>query len=141
MKLGDITDIAASGLAAQRARMATTASNMANAHTTSTAAGGPYRRRDPVFRAEPVSGPFGDRLDRAVRRVAVPRVALDPRPPISRFDPGHPDADARGLEQLPRVNVVEELSNMMSASRSYEANLLILRKVRDMARAALQVGR
>ena len=62
------------------------------------------------------------------------------RPPVTRFDPGHPDADGEGNVAYPRVHVVEELTNMLSASRSYEANLVILRKVRAMARAALQIG-
>ncbi len=140
MKLGDITDIAVSGLVAQRLRLATTASNLANAETTRTAEGGAYRRRDPVFRSAAIGGPFGTRLDRAIRRVDVPRVAIDPRPPLRRLDPGHPDADAAGWVERPRVNVVEELANMRSASRSYQANLVILRKVRAMARAALQLG-
>jgi flagellar basal-body rod protein FlgC len=137
MKLGDITDIAVSGLVAQRARMAATASNVANAQTTRSESGGVYRRRDPVFRTEPVGG----RLERALHRVEVERVVLDARAPLTRFEPGHPDADADGYVALPRVNVVEELSNMMSAARSYESNLIILRKVREMAEAARQIGR
>jgi flagellar basal-body rod protein FlgC len=141
MKLGDITDIAVSGLVAQRARMAATASNVANAQTTHTDSGGVYRRRDPVFRTEPVGGPFAGRLERALHRVEVERVVLDARPPITRFEPGHPDADADGYVSLPRVNVVEELSNMMSAARSYESNLIILRKVSEMKEAAMQIGR
>jgi flagellar basal-body rod protein FlgC len=141
MKLGDITDIAVSGLVAQRARMAATASNVANAQTTRTDSGGVYRRRDPVFRAEPVAGPFAGRLERALHRVEVERVVLDARAPLTRFEPGHPDADADGYVALPRVNVVEELSNMMSAARSYESNLIILRKVREMKEAAMQIGR
>ncbi len=140
MKISEIVDIGVSGVLAQRARMAATASNLANAETTRTPEGGPYRRRDPVFRTSGVGGPFADRLARAVRKVEVARVALDPRPPTTRFDPGHPDADPQGYVAIPRVNVVEELSNMMSASRSYQANLLILRKAREMARAALQIG-
>ena len=141
MKLGDIVDIAVSGLIAQRSRMAVTASNVANAETTRTAEGGAYQRRDPVFRSAPVGGPFQSRLDRALRGVEVTRVVRDPRPPVSRFDPGHPDSDADGFVAYPRVNVVEELTNMMSASRSYEANLVILKKVRAMSDAALQIGR
>ncbi len=141
MKLGDIVDIAVSGLMAQRSRMAVTASNVANAETTRTAEGGAYQRRDPVFRATSPAGPFSDRLDRAMRGVEVTRVVRDPRAPVTRFDPGHPDADADGFVAYPRVNVVEEIANMMSASRSYEANLVILNKVRAMSRAALQIGR
>lgn len=140
MKISEIIDIGVSGLMAQRARMAATASNLANAQTTRTPEGGPYRRRDPVFTTTAVGGPFSDRLSRAVRKVQVLRVALDRRPAMIRFDPGHPDADAQGNVAMPRVNTVEELANMMSASRSYQANLLILRKAREMARAALGIG-
>lgn len=141
MKLTDIMDLAASGLAAQRARVATAASNLANVNTTRTAEGGAYRRRDPVFVSEPVGGPFGDTLDRAVRSVQVREIAIDSRPPVRELDPGHPDADAEGFVERPRVDVVSELSNVLSASRSYEANLAIVRKVREMADAARQIGR
>ena len=141
MNLSDITDIAVSGLHAQRARMAATASNIANSETTRTPEGGPYRRRDPIFQTEPVGGPFAGRLDRELRAVKVPRIVTDTRPPLTRFQPGHPDADAEGYVAIPRVNPVEEMINMMSASRSWEANLLIMRKVRGMAEAAMQIGR
>ena len=141
MKLTDIMDIAASGLEAQRARLAAAASNLANVHTTRGEGGQPYRRRDPVFAAQPVNGPFGNALERAMQRVEVDGVQTDSRPPLLRHDPGHPDADERGMVALPRVNTVNELANVMSASRSYEANLVIVRKVREMADAALQIGR
>ena len=141
MKFGDIMDIAASGLTAQRARLAASASNLANVHTTRGDDGQVYRRRDPVIAAEPVSGPFGNALDRALRQVSIREVAVDPRPPIERFDPAHPDANDEGIVAMPRVNVVNELANVMSASRSYEANLAIVRKVREMTEAAMQIGR
>jgi len=141
IKLGDIMDLAASGLSAQRARMAATASNLANAQTTRTPAGGPYRRRDPVFGVETMGGPFASALERSFQRVTLKGVALDARPPIQRFDPGHPDADASGVVTLPNVDVVEEMTNMLSASRSYEANLAVVRKLREMSQAALQIGR
>jgi len=141
MKLGQITDIAASGLAAQRARLAVTASNIANAETTRTAAGGPYQRRDPVFRSEPVETGFGGALDRAIRRVEVKRIAVDPSPPVPRYAPGHPDAGDDGYVDFPRVDVVQEMANLMSASRSYESNLLVIGKVRAIADAALRIGR
>lgn len=140
MQLSHITDIAVAGLRAQRTRIAASASNLANAETTRTEAGGPYRRRDPVFATRPVGGPFGDRLDRAMKQVFVQGVRVDAREPLQRFQPGHPDADAEGFVSMPRVNPVEEMTNMMSASRSFEANLLIIRKVREMARAAVQLG-
>ncbi len=141
MKLGDISDLAVSGLIAQRARMAATASNLANAETTRTPEGGPYRRRDPVFGTTPSGGPFADALTRSFQQVSLRGVAFDPRPPTLRYDPSHPDADANGNLALPNVNVVEEVTNLLSASRSFEANLAVLRKVREMAQATLGIGR
>ena len=141
VNFGDITDIAVSGLLAQRVRMGVTASNLANAETTRTRAGGPYLRRDPSFQATPQGGPFGDRLERALRGVEVNRVVLDRRPPELRFAPGHPDANADGYVAIPRVYAVEELTNLMSAGRSFEANLVVMRKVRAMSEAAMQIGR
>ena len=140
MKLTDVVDIGVSGLLAQRARMAATASNLANAQTTRTAEGGPYRRRDPVFSTASIGGAFARGLSRAIHKVKVDRIAVDPRPPITRYQPGHPDASPEGYVALPNVNTVEETANMMSATRSYQANLLILRKAREMARAALNIG-
>ncbi len=141
MRLSDIVDIAASGLEAQRVRLGVTASNLANAQSTRSASGGPYTRRDPVFSAQSVAGPFARSLDRHLRSVQVTRIVADPRPPIVRHQPGHPDADADGLVRMPRVHVVEEIANMISASRSFQANLLVLRKVREIGEAALQLGR
>lgn len=141
MTLSDIVDIASSGLMAQRVRMTVAASNLANAQTTRTSQGGPYRRRDPVFEAAPVGGNFADRLARQVRAVRVPRVQLDSSAPMLRFDPKHPDADTEGYVRLPNINPVEEMTNVMSASRSFEANLFILRKSRQMGEAVMQIGR
>jgi len=141
MKLSDISDIASSGLVAQRARMATAASNLANAETTRTPEGGAYRRRDPVLVTQRLGSSFGHELDRAVSRVHIKSVHIDGNPGIQRFDPGHPDANPDGYVEMPNVSVVEELTNVLSAGRSFEANLVILRKVREMADAAMQVGR
>lgn len=142
MELRQITDIAVSGLRAQRARMATAASNIANADTTRTAEGGPYQRRDPVFRATALeNGSFQGRLDRALRQVDVPRIVADKGAPIERFLPGHPDADEAGMVAFPRVNVIEEMTRVMNASRSFEANLAVMRKVRAMGEATMRIGR
>ena len=141
MNLNDITNIAASGLSAQRVRLAVTASNIANAETTRTPEGGPYKRRDPVFHSESTTGPFSSRIDHAMRKVDVQRIAVDDSPSITRFDPSHPDAGDDGFVEMPNVNVIREMSNLMSASRSFEANLLSIRKVRAIAEAALRIGR
>lgn len=141
MPLSDVMDIAVSGLEAQRLRMQVTASNIANADSTRTAEGGPYRRRDPIFTATRLSEPFGGLLERKLSTVRVTRVVEDTRDPLQRFDPRHADADADGFVAVPRVNVVEEMANLMSASRSFEANLAVMRKARSIGEAALQIGR
>lgn len=141
MGLSKVADIAVSGLLAQRVRMVVTASNIANSETTRTAEGGPYQRRDPVFEAKRLEDGFGSTLDGALRAVEVPRVEVDARPGPMRFEPGHPDADPDGYVQMPNVNLVEEMTNMMGAQRSFEANLLALRKAREMGDAALRIGR
>ena len=141
MQLSDIMDMAVSGLEAQRARMTVTSSNLANSQSTRTEAGGPYRRRDPVFTATPLHSGFASALDRSLRAVRVTRVVQDSREPVLRHQPGHPDANEDGYVAVPRVNVVEEIANLMSASRSFEANLVVMRKVREISRAALGIGR
>lgn len=135
-------DVAASGLSAERTRMSTIASNMANARTTRTPAGGPYKRLSPVFEARPVGGP-GDpaALGRAVSKVAVQRVVEDRRDPTLVYEPGHPDADGRGYVRYPNVNVVAEMVDMMSASQAYEAGVASIESVKAMARSALVIGR
>ena len=140
MKLGDITTIAVSGLNAQRTRMSVVASNLANASTTRTPEGGPYRRRDPVFVAEGVAGPFANQLDRSLRKVSVQEVIADPRDFVIREEPGHPDADENGMVKYPRISVIEEQVNMLSASRAFQANLTVIRQVRKMAEAAMEIG-
>ena len=141
MSLADIADIAVSGLLAQRVRMVVTSSNIANAQTTRTPEGGPYQRRDPVFEAKSLDDGFGSRLDGALTAVEVPRIERDTRPGSVRYDPGHPDANADGYVQMPNVDLVEEMTNLMSAQRTFEANLLALRKAREMGDAALRIGR
>lgn len=140
MQLSRITDIAVSGISAQRSRMTITASNLANAESTRSAEGGPYRRRDPVFEAQPLD-PFASRMERKLNTVQLTRIAEDGRAPIRRHEPSHPDADEAGFVDYPNVNVVEEMANMISASRSFEANLVLLGKVRSMGEAALRIGR
>ncbi|MBY0399177.1 flagellar basal body rod protein FlgC [Myxococcota bacterium] len=140
MKFSDITDIAASGLRAQRTRMTVTASNIANAQTTRTREGGPYRRRDPVFEAERIGQGFSSNLERRLNRVDVARIVTDERDPITRYLPDHPDANEQGYVQFPNVNLVEEQANLVGASRGYQANLLVMQKLRAMTEALLRVG-
>ena len=106
-----------------------------------TEAGGPYRRRDPILEAIPLRGGFGSELDRAVRSVKVSGIVIDPRPPRQVFNPSHPDADADGILRLPNIKVVEETTNLMNASRSYEANIAAITVGRQMAERAMRMGK
>ena len=137
MSLFHSFDISASGLTAQRLRMDTIANNLANANTTRTERGGPYKRQMPVFQAR-------ESFDGAMRRlgwVRVVQIAEDDDPPRLVYDPGHPDAGADGYVRMPNVNVVTEMVDMISASRAYEANIAALNAARSMALKALEIGR
>ena len=140
MDLLDTFNISASGLAAQRTRLQTISSNLANANTTRTADGGAYKRKAPVFEAETVD-PFGDALDRELATVRVSGTREDPTPGPVVHDPDHPDADADGYVQLPNVDVLSEMVDLMNTSRSYEANANVIDTTRDMASRALEIGR
>jgi flagellar basal-body rod protein FlgC len=135
-------DIAASGLSAERTRMNTIASNLANAQTTRTAEGGPYRRVDPVFEAIAL-----DKMralspsERSVSMVQVSQIVQDERPGHMVYSPGHPDANADGYLEYPNVNIVEEMVNMISASRAYEAGISSVEATQKMASSALDLGR
>ena len=131
--------ISAAGLSAQRTRMETVASNLANARTTRTPEGGPYRRQAPVFVAWPLSTSPDAALGRALRTVRVERIVADGSAPVLRFEPGHPDADAAGFVAYPNVDPIKEMVDMLSATRSYEANVTVVKSVKDMAQHALQI--
>ena len=136
-------DLSASGLVAQRIRMNTVSSNLANASTTRGPDGGPYRRIDPLFATAPLPGAstasFDAALGRELQAVQVRAVVRDLSAPRLVYDPKHPDADPKGYVKMPNVSVVEEMANMMTASRSYEANLLALQTARGMAQKALNL--
>jgi flagellar basal-body rod protein FlgC len=135
-------EIAASGLSAQRTRMNTIASNLANAQTTRTAAGGAYKRVDPVFEAIAL-----DKMraispsERSVSMVQVSQIVQDQRPGQMVYSPGHPDANADGYLEYPNVNMVEEMVNMITASRAYEAGVSSVEATQKMANSALELGR
>lgn len=139
MSLSDALNISSAGLSAQRTRMEAVASNLANARTTRTAEGGPYRRRTPVFTAVPTGSGFNDMLGQALRSVQVERVSVDRSDPILRFEPGHPDADAAGFVAYPNIDPIKEMVDMLSATRSYEANVSAVRSVKAMGQAALKI--
>lgn len=135
-------DILSSGMQAQRIRMNIITSNLANARTTRTEAGGPYRRLEPVFQSLPQGDDaFADDFQSAMRGVKVVGVAEDQTPFQRMYDPGHPDAAADGYVDLPNVNVVEEMVNLVTASRSFEATTQAFQTVRSTMLRAMDIGR
>jgi len=136
MKLFGALDISGSALAAQRTRMDVIAENIANAETTRTPEGGPYRRKQVVLAqivetARTVGRPAGG--------VQVVGIVLDPLPPKQLYAPSHPDADEQGYVQMPNVDVPTEMVDMIAASRAYEANAKVLRTGREMVQDALNI--
>ncbi len=134
-------EVAASGLSAERSRMNVVAGNLANARTTRTAEGGPYRRLDPVFEAKPIAPRSFDPILRKVETVEMTEVRPDTTPGQLVYEPGHPDANGDGYVEYPNVNVVTEMVNMMTASRAYEAGVTSIESLKAMARAALRIGK
>jgi flagellar basal-body rod protein FlgC len=133
MNLLDSMKVAASGLSAQRTRMQVASSNLANASTTRTPDGGPYQKRGVAFESV--------ETDDGIGMVEVAEIREDGRPPRLEYDPGHPDADAAGYVALPNVSVVEEMVDMITASRAYEAGLTSLETTVSLAERALEIGR
>ncbi|CFX64528.1 Flagellar basal-body rod protein FlgC [Syntrophomonas zehnderi OL-4] len=150
MKFLSSIDVSASGLTAQRLKMDTIASNMANVETTRVSGGqGPYRRQVVVLETQPpkISRPFKGVLQNEIDaltgvRVKEIRELDDNEAPFRKvYDPSHPDADAAGYVNYPNVNVVEEMINMIAATRAYEANAKVIESTRSMALRALDIGR
>jgi len=136
--------ISGSALKAERTRLNITAMNLANANTTRTIEGGPYRAKSVIFAAKPLSGSFRDAMEASnnrLRQVEVARVVEDQTPFREVYDPSHPDADANGVVRLPNVNVVEQTVDMMNARRAYEANVTALDAAKSMALKALDISR
>lgn len=126
--------IAGSALQAQRVRLNVTATNIANAQVTRTLEGGPYRAKDVVFKAVPLSEkePF-------LKMVKVERIQENPSPFREVYDPGHPDADERGIVKYPNVEVITEMVELLSAGRAYEANLNVLSTTKSMYLRTLEL--
>jgi flagellar basal-body rod protein FlgC len=137
--------VSASGLDAQTKRMNTISSNIANAETTRTAEGGPYRRKDPIIAAQTDRESFGEilqnKLDEEIQGVQVEAINEDQRPPRMVYNPSHADANEDGYVAMPNVNTVDEMANMIAAQRSYEANVTAMNAAKAMAQKALEIGR
>lgn len=137
--------ISASGLRANLKRTEAINSNIANAQTTRTAEGGPYRRKEVVFGSEPARESFSDILDGEIdaqaETVHVTEVVSSNEPPILKYDPQHPDANEKGYVAMPRINVMKEMADLITAQRAYEANITTLNTTKSMAIKALEIGR
>lgn len=143
MSLFTSLSVAASGMSAQRERASLLVENMANADTTRTPEGGPYRRKDVVFAPSAVENPFASVFQSAMEGtgVEVSEIIVDEREPERRYLPGHPDADATGYVAMPRMNPAEEMVDLMSASRSYQANVSAISAIKDMIHRSIDLMR
>ena len=137
--------VSSSGMTAQRHRMNAISSNIANINTTQTPEGGPYRRKTVIFESLPEAKTFGEMLltnpEKNVNRVQVTDILPDRKAPLLKYEPDHPEADANGYVAYPNINLMEEMADMIQATRSYEANVSALNATKDMALKALEIGR
>ena len=151
MSMFDSMNISASGLTAQRLRMDVISENIANINTTRTAQGGPYKRRTVLFQEINEQDPFSKNFNEAVKRgiggtvkgsgVRVSKIVDDNSPGPLMYDPSHPDADEDGYVRMPNVDIVEEMVNMISASRSYEASITAINSTKAMLTKTMELGR
>lgn len=146
MDLMKTIDIASGGMRAQRTRLNVITMNLANANTTRTAEGGPYRRKAVIFETTP----FAETLQREMHGIPdeeeIYGVKVTEIVPVSGefkkvYDPSHPDADKEGYVYLPNVNLVQEMAAMLNANRSYEANAAAVKTAKEMALKALEISR
>jgi flagellar basal-body rod protein FlgC len=136
MRVFKPVDIAGSGLTAHRAMLDVISENLANANTTRTEDGGPYRRKVPLFEERLVEAEKG-RMESG--GVIVKEIGVDDAPPRMVYDPGHPDANEEGYVAYPNVSVIREMADMMAASRAYEANLEVVESAKAMWEAATEL--
>jgi len=154
-------DISGYGLSAQRVRVNTISQNIANAQTTRTEEGGPYRRKEVIFKAidfnehfnkalgestnsakyeDPLDeGHFGKKVNPAIMSVVVDKISRDDRDPKLKFDPSHPDADASGYVAYPNINPVIEMADLVEATRSYQANVAAFESSKEIANSAISL--
>lgn len=145
MNFFDAIQASGSGMTAQRVRMNLISNNLANAQTTRTAEGGPYKRKLSVFTTQPQQTDFQQvlrgQMNGTPSEVKVSEIVNDNRQPILKYDPMHPDADSDGFVAMPNINIMEEMIDMLSASRSYEANVTAITATKAMVQKALEIGK
>jgi flagellar basal-body rod protein FlgC len=144
MNLFGLLDVSGSALNAERQRAEIVTSNLANAETTHTADGGPYKRQMVVFETSKPSS-FGQALSglrkEYARGVTVESIVADNTPPLQRFEPSHPDADKQGYVSYPSINPVEEMAELMEAARAYQMNVAAVQATKGMISASLDILR
>lgn len=147
MSIFNSINISASGLTAERLRMDIVTKNIANAKTTRTVNGTPYRRQVVTFKSKENTTPFSEYLRRSggqsqkLTGVEVSSIQEDKSPYKKVYEPGHPDADVDGYVLMPNVDIMTEMANMISATRAYEANITALNGTKSMALKALEIGK
>jgi len=143
MSLFSSLSVSASGMSAQRVRAELLVENLANAETTRTPEGGPYRRRDVVFQPDNVESPFAgvlaDQMNSGSVGVTVSDIMTDESAPERRYLPGHPDAGPDGYVAFPKLNPAEEMVDLMGASRSYQANVASMTSVKEMLQRSIDL--
>jgi flagellar basal-body rod protein FlgC len=144
MSLFSALSVGSSGMAAQRQRAELLVENMANAETTRTPEGGPYRRKDAVFETASVNSPFASIFSselESVGGVGVAEIVVDQSDPERRYMPGHPDADKDGYVAFPKINTAEDMVDLMGATRGYQANVSAIAAVKDMIQRSIDLMR
>ncbi len=145
MSIFSMLEISGSALAAERERAEVVAANMANAETTHTPSGGPYRRKEVVFASagdmpfRMMLAGFHPGIGNMIPAVRLERVLDDPTPPLKRYEPGHPDADKEGYVAYPAINPVQEMVDLMGAVRSYQLNASAVTASKQMIQQALEL--
>jgi flagellar basal-body rod protein FlgC len=144
MSLFSSLSVSASGMNAQRTRAELLVENLANAETTRTPEGGPYRRKDVVFEPETTGSPFANVLadqmnGGASTGVGISQIVVDQRDPEKRYMPGHPDAGPDGYVAYPRLNPAEEMVDLVSASRGYQANVASMTSIKEMIQRSIDL--
>jgi len=145
MSMFSALEVSGSAMAAQRQRAEVVAANMANADTTRTSSGGPYQRKEVVFKSSGGSAfqmmlaGFRRMVGRPTQAVRVSRVISDPTPPVMRYEPGHPDADKNGYVAYPAINPVTEMVDLMGAVRSYQLNAAAVAATKQMIQGSMDI--
>jgi flagellar basal-body rod protein FlgC len=143
MGILNILKVGASALNAQRLRMETIATNIANVHSTNTSDGGPYMKKEATFVPTDLSDStgFGRMLSDKIEGVKVGEIKTSDKPTQKVYEPGHPDADGEGYVTFPNVNLMEEMADMMVSTRAYEANVNVVNTTKEMYLKALEIGK